>query len=186
VTILKRKVILYHKSIESDNLIAFLSLSESITFEKKKDHFFEITTDLFEDEFDLSNLRGMALQEIYQDFTAFICPNSGVFDMKLTYEVLPLVSFGVYTPESLIKAICFLNQGEYITRLKSFYNNHFGHETIDSILGFIKNDMNATKASKELYMHRNTMNYRLDHFVEKSEVNVRHFTGAFAFYLLFS
>ncbi|MCK4551507.1 MAG: helix-turn-helix domain-containing protein [Tenericutes bacterium] len=45
--------------------------------------------------------------------------------------------------------------------------------------------MNASKTAKTLYMHRNTLNYRLDNFINKTEIDVRKFKGAIAIYLLF-
>lgn len=183
---MRRKVMMYHKSPESDTLLAFLSLSETMTFARIDDHFIEIENDFYEEEFDLSHIRELALQEIYQDLTLLILPLSGLFDSRIAIDFLPKMNFDIYTPESFITEVCITHLEAAKQRLKNYYYNHFGHETMETVLGFIDHDLNATKAAKALFMHRNTLNYRLDHFIEKSEINIRHFNGAFAIKLLFS
>ncbi len=45
--------------------------------------------------------------------------------------------------------------------------------------------MNSSSTSKKLYMHRNTLNYRIDNFIEATKINVKTFKGANAVYLLY-
>ena len=85
----------------------------------------------------------------------------------------------------LIPEIVFLNPPELTKKLRNFYYSSFNSETLETILGFIEQNMNASKTSKALYMHRNTLNYRLDNFINKTEIDVRTFKGALAIYLLF-
>ncbi len=87
--------------------------------------------------------------------------------------------------ENLIYELVKHSKTELISKLRSYYYNRFSPETIETILGFIDQDLNATKTSKALYMHRNTLNYRLDNFIKKTEIDVRKFSGALAIYLLF-
>jgi DNA-binding PucR family transcriptional regulator len=58
-------------------------------------------------------------------------------------------------------------------------------DVIDTVLAFIKNNMNSSLSAKRLYMHRNTLNYRIDNFVEKVHINVKDFKGANAMYMLY-
>jgi len=48
---------------------------------------------------------------------------------------------------------------------------------------FIRCNLNITLTAKELYMHRNTLQYRLDKFQEKTGMDVREFHQAFTVYL---
>jgi len=48
---------------------------------------------------------------------------------------------------------------------------------------FIRCNLNITLTAKELYMHRNTLQYRLDKFREKTGLDVREFHQAFTVYL---
>lgn len=55
--------------------------------------------------------------------------------------------------------------------------------TEDFIIGFAKNDLNVSKASKSMYIHRNTMIYKLDKLKEISNFDLRCFMDA---YILFN
>ncbi|WP_174730532.1 PucR family transcriptional regulator [Mesobacillus harenae] len=48
---------------------------------------------------------------------------------------------------------------------------------------FLENNSNASLASKKLYIHRNTLQYRLDKFMEKTGINLKDFNGAITVYL---
>ena len=50
---------------------------------------------------------------------------------------------------------------------------------------FIDNNMNSSATSKKLFMHRNTLNYRIDNFIEQTKINVKTFKGANAIYMLY-
>ncbi len=64
-------------------------------------------------------------------------------------------------------------------------NSEVNSEVIHTVLEFIENNMNSSSTSKKLYMHRNTLNYRIDNFIEATKINVKTFKGANAVYLLY-
>lgn len=65
--------------------------------------------------------------------------------------------------------------------LKSTINDE---ELLHTIQTFLEKNSNASLAAKEMYMHRNSLQYRIDKFVEKTEVDVKQFEGAMAVYLI--
>lgn len=56
-------------------------------------------------------------------------------------------------------------------------------DMLGTIRVFIENNMNITSTAKALYIHRNTLQYRLDKFIEKTGINIKTFSGAFTVYL---
>ena len=54
----------------------------------------------------------------------------------------------------------------------------------DFIIDFAKNDLNVSKASKAMYIHRNTMIYKLDKLKETSGFDLRCFLDAYILYNL--
>ena len=56
-------------------------------------------------------------------------------------------------------------------------------ETLKMIETFVKCNLNMTETSKELHMHRNSLQYRLDRFYEKTGIDVRQFQQAITVYL---
>ncbi|ADI00003.1 PucR family transcriptional regulator [Salisediminibacterium selenitireducens] len=58
------------------------------------------------------------------------------------------------------------------------------HELKETISVYLKHNMNTSSAAKELFMHRNTMQYRLDKFIEKTSIDMKQFPNAAACYLM--
>ena len=180
-----RQIYLYLKNADEDTLVAFLSSYPGLTILKKNDGMLVAAAEY---DFDLSTLqalRELSIQEFYQDFSCFIVPESADFPITPVVLQLPRLTRGVYTVESIIPEIVFLNLTALKLSLKNYYLQLVGTETIDSVLGFVKENLNASQAAKRLFMHRNTLNYRLDHFVTKTGIDIRTFKGALAIYLLF-
>jgi hypothetical protein len=56
-------------------------------------------------------------------------------------------------------------------------------ELLLTATAFIESGLNATRASKKLYVHRNTFNYRLQKFIERTNLDIRDYHHAFYFRL---
>ncbi|GIN73837.1 hypothetical protein J14TS2_43120 [Bacillus sp. J14TS2] len=52
-----------------------------------------------------------------------------------------------------------------------------------TIKTYIENQANATSTAKQLFMHRNSLQYRIDKFIEKTGIDIKTFHGAFFTYL---
>ena len=176
-------IYLYLKNADFESMVAFLSIYPSISVVERNASLLKIKMD--EDEVNLHELRELAIQELYHDFTAFVVPNSVGFPIEVILPSLEKMSSGVYQIDQLIPEIVFLKHLDMKASLKTYYTELVGLETIDTVLGFIKENQNASKAAKRLFMHRNTLNYRLDHFMMKTEIDIKSFQGALAIYLLF-
>lgn len=179
-----RKIYLYTKE-SSNDILTFLQIYEEFTIKRINDNLIEIT---IINGFDLDTLikaRDFVMVELYQDFTAFVCPSHFTFKISDILDILPELNKGIYTIENLIYELVMDNNLFLVKKLKNYYYSQFNAETIETIIGFIEQNLNATKTAKVLYMHRNTLNYRLDNFIRKTEIDVRTFKGALAMYLLF-
>ncbi|RCW69650.1 PucR family transcriptional regulator [Saliterribacillus persicus] len=56
-------------------------------------------------------------------------------------------------------------------------------ELLKTIRVFLEANSNTTLAAKRMYMHRNSLQYRVDKFIEKTGIDVKQFSGALAVYL---
>ncbi|GAE35281.1 PucR family transcriptional regulator [Halalkalibacter akibai] len=56
-------------------------------------------------------------------------------------------------------------------------------DLIKSIRVYLDCNMNISLAAKKLYLHRNTLQYRVEKFIEKTGVDIRHFNNAVSIYL---
>ena len=57
-------------------------------------------------------------------------------------------------------------------------------ELLDTVKIYIECGSNASLAAKKLYMHRNGLQYRIDRFIEKTNLDIRTFQGSLAAYLI--
>ena len=55
-------------------------------------------------------------------------------------------------------------------------------ELLETMKIFLEHNSNVSLAAKKLYIHRNTMQYRLDRFAEKSGINLKDYPSALAVY----
>ncbi len=58
-------------------------------------------------------------------------------------------------------------------------------EMLDTIDMFLKKDLNMSETSRHLYIHRNTLVYRLDKMQRLAGLDLRKFSDAFLFKLLY-
>ncbi|WP_138419796.1 PucR family transcriptional regulator [Aquibacillus sediminis] len=56
-------------------------------------------------------------------------------------------------------------------------------ELLDTVRIFLECNSNATFAAKKLYMHRNSLQYRVDKFIEKTGIDIKQFHGGLSVYL---
>ncbi|WP_312472394.1 helix-turn-helix domain-containing protein [Neobacillus sp.] len=60
---------------------------------------------------------------------------------------------------------------------------HDDQEMFSTIKFFLENNLNASLTAKKLYIHRNTLQYRIDKFSEKTGIGLKDFYGAFTVFL---
>lgn len=51
-------------------------------------------------------------------------------------------------------------------------------ELLNTAVAYINCNMNACLASKSLYIHRNTFNYRLNKFIEQTQLDIRNYNNS--------
>ena len=71
---------------------------------------------------------------------------------------------------------------EYRTK---FDEAAFSDEMMETVRVFFEHDLSITSASRELFIHRNTLNYRLDKIRRDTGLDLRHFQDAVVFRLIY-
>lgn len=87
----------------------------------------------------------------------------------------------------LEKAIYNLSS-EYIDEIKEEYKDIFSrlsYELIQTIEEILKCDLSLTKASKKLFVHRNTLMYRIEKIKKETGFDIRNFKEAIFLYILY-
>ncbi|MEH7012735.1 helix-turn-helix domain-containing protein [Neobacillus niacini] len=97
-----------------------------------------------------------------------------------------ITSTNIITFEKVFPAFVALNLPDYI---KDKVNNELSAvfledpELYTTIKVFLENNLNASLTAKKLYIHRNTLQYRIDKFIDKTGVQLKDFYGAFTVFL---
>ncbi|WP_078381584.1 PucR family transcriptional regulator [Sutcliffiella halmapala] len=87
------------------------------------------------------------------------------------------------------QAIPYLITGQLdndlIAQIKMLFGPVFEdeQELLQSIKIYIENNLNVSLTAKKLFMHRNSLQYRIDKFSERTGIDIRNFQGALATYL---
>ncbi|MFW6285001.1 MAG: helix-turn-helix domain-containing protein [Bacillota bacterium] len=74
---------------------------------------------------------------------------------------------------------------ELFTVLKDRLNTLLSQTDITTVLALAHANMNISTAAKRLFIHRNTMLYRLEHISRISGIDVKTFKGLFILYSLY-
>lgn len=102
--------------------------------------------------------RGELSKKLLKDALAYF-PNQAVFP---TDVLMKEMSFADYTSIPLLSA-CF---------------SHLDHELLLTAGTYLRCGLDASLSAKELFIHRNTFNYRLNSFIEETNLDIRDYHNA--------
>lgn len=100
-------------------------------------------------------------------------------------QTLKKMPYDLYGIEDLLKHL-ILTKPNIQKDLKKAFATVLNHSDILTLNTYAACNLNAIKASKTLYLHRNTLNYRLEVIKDKTGLDVKTFKGLLIFNLLFS
>lgn len=150
----------------------------------------------FEENTSFSEIIDVFSSDFYLDIRLFISPFFGNFsEAPNFYQWLERAFQFVRstTTQAVItyqKAIPFLlmedlHKTDYENLIHTILQETQEDDTLlDSIQIFLECNSNVSLAAKTMYMHRNSLQYRIDKFIEKTGIDVKQFEGAIAVYLV--
>lgn len=166
--------------------IIWISNSKGIIIEEK---------DTSVESISYEHIIDILMSDLYVNINFFVGPfQYGLDNVKRYYQMIikaAEVAF-TYSKNSVVtysQVIPFLfvdqmrrDQREDISKtiLQEFISDE---ETLKTIHVFIECNLNVSETAKELYMHRNSLQYRLDRFYEKTGLDIRQFQDALTVYL---
>ena len=186
---MKRRVYIYQLNISEEIVELFNAFGDNIVVEHIEPNMITILdTDFYNPEpIDL-----VAFQELIQDdfggeVAIFIEPyQEEAFKLGNNIKAfIPELPYGVYFFEDVITYTVLKNNLDLRIQIIEYITDKTNKEVIHTVREFIENNMNSSLSAKKLYMHRNTLNYRIDNFIEATNINVKTFKGANAIYMLF-
>ena len=126
----------------------------------------------------LINLFSFQAQDLGIQSSVLIVPN---FD-KLFYKYLDYINNEVYTAFDLF--VKKIDDPIIKQDMKKIYDS-LDKNDIDTMVAFINCNMNSSLAASELYLHRNSMSYRINHFIMKTTIDIRDINSIMFLNLVF-
>lgn len=116
-----------------------------------------------------------------------------IFNLRLSIldEILPLLNIGTNLSKfitlhdlTIYKAISLIGKEKYFYNLIDFESiKNMDENLLHTGIIFIENDLNISKTSSSLFLHRNTLIYRLEKIKEVLGLDLKTFKDSFVFYL---
>lgn len=186
---MKRRVYIYQENLDEELIHFFNELSENIKIESvENDIITLLDNDYFNEEpIDLESFQMLLIEDFDSMVTIIIEPYLEE-DFSLGNSLKGFIKdlpHNVYNFDDIITFIVLKDNKELKEGVKQFIGNRVKAEVIHTVREFIENNMNSSLSAKKLYMHRNTLKYRIDNFVESTNINVKTFKGANAIYMLY-
>ena len=187
--IMKRRVYIYQENVSSELIELFNSFGEQIKVESVQDDMIIVLdTDYFNPEpVDLSAFQELIQEDFGGEVIIFVEPymeRDFVLGNAIK-DFVPELPYGVFFFDDVI-TYAVLKQNQKLKQdIREFILSVTNSEVIHTVREFIENNMNSSLSAKKLYMHRNTLNYRVENFIESTHINVKTFKGANAVYMLY-
>jgi|SRR5690625_1758040 len=135
---------------------------------------------------EIKELASIVVSELFEDVSVYeSLKYRNEDEIKQSINILKLIfndfSINEYyiNNKILLKYIKETNENINKLVLNKYYNDKEMYLTIKT---FLEHDQNVTKASEYLYIHRNTLNQRLNKFEEATNFNVKKFIDGYLIY----
>lgn len=177
-------VLSYFPNLTSDQVPDLL---EATPFLKViQEPLFEMTLELEED----SELSPLSMYELFQNdvdpsaIMVMIPLDTLWLEKSWIYDQIALLKGQFYTLETFLYHV-MLKKPDIKPLIKSKLESLLEEEYIDSCVAYASYAMNASLTSKNLYIHRNTLQYRFKVIYEKTGLNPKDFETIALFHACF-
>ena len=153
---------------------------------EEKDNTYSFVFDVFEDMPYADEIASIINYELLISAKLFWAPNFE--DLNLLNEYLEMVSRFNFNEEAKLsfseRDLVIKNIGDKELIKKAILKKYYNTDTENVIKEYLNCDMNISKASSILFMHRNTVMNKIDKFIEETGYDIKKFQDAFIIYHL--
>ena len=183
------KLIIYLHQPEYDATIESLlqGLHERQVFEQLTDNTIRLTARIDPYEpLDYDEIYTLILSDFDQPTTFLVLTETvhNVITETLITEYLTQIPKNYYQGEELLLTLIKRHK-ESIPILQKALSKRLEKSLIETTLAIADANMNLSIAAKNMYMHRNSLHYRIDKIIEITGINIRTFKGLSIFTQLF-
>jgi hypothetical protein len=186
---MKRKIHIFAKDLSNEIISLFEGLIDQHHVTVLNEQMLVFVDDLYyeNDILDYEGLYQLIREDFSVDLTMLIEPYTED-DLPVSEECtlhLKQMKSDIYGYEEVILEGLLSKDLTMIRKLKEYIKENLHQEVIHSVRAFVDHNLNSSVTAKALFMHRNTLNYRIDQFISASHIEVKSFIGAMVIYLLY-
>lgn len=171
-------------SFDKEIIQSFLSMLEPYTALWKDHQTLYLTEVIGEEPLDFLQVHDWITSELLLDTVIVLFHEESVLIESHIHQLMTSITPGVYTLSDLIIEAQTKQFDDWLKELKERFKLTLGEELIRSMTTLLECELNQSVAAKKLYLHRNTLLYRIDQFKKITTIDINKFGGAFAFGLL--
>jgi hypothetical protein len=186
---MERRIYIYVETEITEIVSLFTDLSDHIQLEIASENVIVLKDDDYYnlEPIDLESVHELIASDFRQDLVMVIEPydNQSYPWKDELISFLPSLPKKVLYLEDIIIEATLKQNNSLIHLFRAYVLQRVKPDMLYTVRAFINHNMNSSLTAKNIYMHRNTVNYRIDHFVDSTHINVKEFKGASALYILF-
>lgn len=180
------RVYIFQNKLSEDLVQVFDNLYQKSSIEYYNNSIMIINIyDYANSEIDYNMLQSTIMSDFNTD-TSLVYINTKVFKYlpeDYIFENISQLKNKAYNITKFLLYMIYTNYNK--NDLKYNLLDLLGQEYIDIALMIAKNNMNFSISAKKLYMHRNSLSYRIRKIYEKTSIDIRTFSGLSVFTSLF-
>lgn len=140
-----------------------------------------IHSEIIEDNLDLEMIHASMTTDFETDIHMLYLYDNvhDLIEESMVIEHLPHLKNKVYDISDFLIYLSHFHEGKMTMKRKSV--ELLGQDYINTIIMLASTNMNNSIAAKRLYLHRNSLNYRIDKIYQLTGVDIKTFKGLRAF-----
>lgn len=168
---------------DMESAVSFFQMIQPFDILHRDERILRLCADFYQSE-DYESLHQRLTEELLIASKAYVAPIHPLLPLAQVDPVAKSMSFGFHSFPEVIAQTALNDRGALFASFKRFLLEAVSDELMRTVLSFLDADLNQSKAAKAMYMHRNTLLYRIDQFTQLTGIDPRRFEGAFAVKLL--
>ena len=184
---MKSYVYIYQNPLKNALVSLFKNLYDAPVIKRLNSQTIRVKTTekIGEEVIDYEAIHASVLSDFNLDTTLIYLKDRGlkIVSETMILESLPYLLPKAYDTTTLVLEL--IQKPTYKAQIQKNMLQVLGQDYIHTAIDIARANMNLSTAAKNLYIHRNTLNYRIEKIIEKTDIDIKSFKGLSVFTTLY-